>query len=129
MQITRGMSLNHELSALFETMSKVMELKGESVFKAIAFGKVARALRDVSIDIKKCCDEGTLKEIEGLTPAMLVARFGMEAAAQQLLVAAVNAAAVAQDHFSDLRAAGKFVQQSRLITHGRPPFRRFRYAP
>src|SRR5438067_12279300 len=60
------MSLNHELSMLFETMSKVMELKGENVFKAIAFGKVARALRDVSIDVKKCCDEGTLKEIEGI---------------------------------------------------------------
>jgi DNA polymerase (family 10) len=60
------MGLNQELSALFETMSKVMELKGESVFKAIAFGKVARALRDVSIDIKKCCEEGTLKEIEGI---------------------------------------------------------------
>ena len=60
------MGLNQELSALFETMSKVMELKGENVFKAIAFGKVARALRDVSIDIKKCCDEGTLKEIEGI---------------------------------------------------------------
>src|SRR2546426_1147419 len=34
------MSLNHELSALFETMAQGMEIKGESVFKALDEGKL-----------------------------------------------------------------------------------------
>ena len=34
------MSLNDELSDLFATMAALMEIKGESAFKAIAFSKV-----------------------------------------------------------------------------------------
>ena len=39
------MSLNHELSNLFSTMAALMEIKGESVFKAIAFSKSTRSRR------------------------------------------------------------------------------------
>src|SRR6476646_4104781 len=60
------MPLNHDLSDLFERMAQLMEIKGENVFKCIAFHKVARALKDMTIDLRKCCDEGTLKEIEGI---------------------------------------------------------------
>src|SRR5581483_277593 len=61
-----GMALNHELSELFRTMAAIMEIKGESVFKSIAFSKVSRLLKDMTFDIRKCCDEGTLNEIEGI---------------------------------------------------------------
>jgi len=60
------MALNHELSALFERMAQLMEIKGMNVFKSIAFHKVARQLKDMTLDIRKCCQDDTLKEIEGI---------------------------------------------------------------
>jgi DNA polymerase (family 10) len=60
------MSLNNDLSDLFRTFAAVMEIKGESTFKAIAFSKVSRILKDATFDVRKLCDEGTLEEVEGL---------------------------------------------------------------
>jgi DNA polymerase (family 10) len=60
------MSLNSELSDLFRTFAQIMEIRGESVFKSIAFSKVSRLLKDMTVDIKKCCDEGTLAQLEGI---------------------------------------------------------------
>jgi DNA polymerase (family 10) len=60
------MSLNHELSDLFKTMAAVMEIKGESVFKCIAFSKVSRLLKDMTFDIRKAHAEEKLDEIEGI---------------------------------------------------------------
>jgi DNA polymerase (family 10) len=60
------MALNHDLSDLFERMAQLMEIKGENVFKCLAFHKVARALKDMTIDLRKCCEDGTLKKIEGI---------------------------------------------------------------
>ena len=36
------MSLNHEIADLFHSLSALMELKGENVFKVIAFQKAGR---------------------------------------------------------------------------------------
>src|SRR3954462_7648624 len=60
------MALNHELSDLFHSLSALMELKGEDVFKVIAFQKVSRILREINIDLKKCMEEGKLCEVEGI---------------------------------------------------------------
>src|SRR3954469_2046578 len=60
------MSLNHELSDLFHSLSALMELKGENVFKVIAFQKVGRILRDLNIDLRRCIEEGKLCDIEGI---------------------------------------------------------------
>jgi DNA polymerase (family 10) len=60
------MSLNLELSDLFHNFSALMELKGESVFKVIAFQKVGRILKEMNIDLRKCIEEGKLCEIEGI---------------------------------------------------------------
>ena len=60
------MPLNHELSDLFHNLSALMELKGENVFKVIAFQKVGRILRELNIDLKRCVEEGKLCEIEGV---------------------------------------------------------------
>ena len=60
------MSLNHELSRLFETMAAVMEIKGEVAFKAIAFHKIARLLKDTSIDLREAFEQNRLGEIEGI---------------------------------------------------------------
>ncbi len=60
------MSLNDDLSNLFSTFAALMEIKGESPFKAIAFSKVSRILKDLTVDIRKACEEETLRDIEGL---------------------------------------------------------------
>src|SRR4051794_2524791 len=60
------MSLNLELSGLFHNFSALMELKGESVFKVIAFQKVGRILKEMNIDLRKCIEEGKLCDIEGI---------------------------------------------------------------
>src|SRR5438045_2368472 len=60
------MALNQELSDLFLSLSALMELKGENVFKVIAFQKVGRILRELNIDLRKCVEEGKLCDIEGI---------------------------------------------------------------
>ena len=60
------MLLNNELSQLFKTLAAVMEIRGESPFKAIAFSKVSRILKDATFDVRKLCEEGKLGEVEGL---------------------------------------------------------------
>src|SRR5688572_1738612 len=60
------MSLNHEISRLFATMAALMEIKGESVFKAIAFGKVGRLLENMTQDVRECVENNTLCDIEGV---------------------------------------------------------------
>jgi DNA polymerase (family 10) len=60
------MALNHDLSDLFRTMAAIMEIKGEPVFKAIAFSKVSRILGDMTIDLRDAVEKGTLDQIEGV---------------------------------------------------------------
>jgi DNA polymerase (family 10) len=63
------MSLNQELSDLFRTLAALMDIKGESAFKAIAFSKVSRVLKDMTLDLRQCCEEGKLKDLEGIGPS------------------------------------------------------------
>src|SRR5690554_3955948 len=60
------MSLNSELANMFQTMAAVLEIKGEPVFKAIAFSRVARAIEDTTIDLREAVERGELKSIEGI---------------------------------------------------------------
>ncbi|MGN6506739.1 MAG: DNA polymerase/3'-5' exonuclease PolX [Tepidisphaeraceae bacterium] len=60
------MSLNHDLADLFKTAAAVMEIKGEPVFKAIAFTKVARLLNDMTLDIRAAVEDGSIGGIEGI---------------------------------------------------------------
>ena len=60
------MSLNQDLADLFKTAAAVMEIKGEAVFKAIAFTKVARLLNDMTLDIKAAVEDGSIGTIEGI---------------------------------------------------------------
>src|SRR3954468_19766138 len=60
------MSLNQELSDLFASLAALMELRGENVFKVIAFQKVSRIVRESNIDFKKCMEEGKLCDVEGI---------------------------------------------------------------
>src|SRR5687768_14446051 len=60
------MSLNQELAELFSSLAALMELRGENVFKVIAFQKVSRIIGESNIDFKKCMEDGTLCDIEGI---------------------------------------------------------------
>src|SRR5213078_2261174 len=60
------MSLNAEIADLFASLAALMELKGENQFKVIAFQKVGRIIRESNIDFRKCMEEGTLCDIEGI---------------------------------------------------------------
>jgi DNA polymerase (family 10) len=63
------MSLNTDLADLFRTFAALMEIKGESVFKAIAFSKVSRLLDNLTVDVKQLYEQGKLGEIEGVGPS------------------------------------------------------------
>ena len=60
------MALNQELADLFASLAALMELKGENQFKVIAFAKVGRIIRESNIDFRKCMEEGTLCDVEGI---------------------------------------------------------------
>lgn len=60
------MSLNNQLSDLFRNFAGIMEIRGENPFKAIAFSKVSRILKDLTFDIRTAVEENRLGEIEGI---------------------------------------------------------------
>lgn len=60
------MSIQQTLVSLFKTAAAVMEIKGEPVFKAIAFSKVARLLDDPSIDIVAAVNDGSIAKLPGI---------------------------------------------------------------
>ncbi len=60
------MSLTHDLAGLFERMAQIMELKGENPFKAIAFHKVARVLKELTIDLRDAVADGSIRSIQGI---------------------------------------------------------------
>src|SRR5438552_332900 len=67
--VSRSMSLNTDLSALFATMADIMDIKGENTFKVLAFRKVGRILADLTFDVRDCIRNNTLCEIEGIGPS------------------------------------------------------------
>src|SRR5688572_24755982 len=60
------MSANDDLSELFRTMAAVLDIRGEVSFKAIAFSKVGRLLKDLPEDIKQIHARGELKNVDGI---------------------------------------------------------------
>lgn len=60
------MSLNSELARMFATMASVLELRGEPVFKSIAFSRVSRLIEDSSVDLRAAVESNTLEEIQGI---------------------------------------------------------------
>jgi DNA polymerase (family X) len=60
------MSMNQTLAELFQTAAAVMEIRGEPVFKAIAFSKVARLLGDMTTDIAQAVQDGSIDKMTGI---------------------------------------------------------------
>jgi DNA polymerase (family X) len=58
---------NRQIARLFEEMADVIEILGGDRFRALAFQKTARILRDLSMDVASLCDDPkTLTEIDGI---------------------------------------------------------------
>ena len=57
---------NKELADLFQDAAKILDLKGDNAFKAIAFRKVATLLDNMPDDVKKLHSEGGTKKIEAV---------------------------------------------------------------
>ncbi|HEX8341478.1 MAG TPA: DNA polymerase/3'-5' exonuclease PolX [Tepidisphaeraceae bacterium] len=60
------MSLNAPLAKLFKTAAAVMEIKGEPVFKAIAFQRISRMLEDDVFDAQKSVDTAWAEPVAGV---------------------------------------------------------------
>ena len=60
------MSQQAELVKLFATAAKILDLKGEVPFKAIAFQKVARLLKEGDVDVVAAHAEGRLEKVGGI---------------------------------------------------------------
>ncbi len=60
------MTIQQTLVSLFKIAAAVMEIKGEPVFKAIAFSKVSRLLDDPGIDIKAAVEDGSIATMPGI---------------------------------------------------------------
>ncbi len=58
--------MNQKISNLFERLAAILEIKGANRFKVIAFSKVARALKDLTYDIRPLVLEGNLPPIDGI---------------------------------------------------------------
>jgi len=57
---------NRELAALFQKMADILEFKDDNPFKINAYRKSARILSDLTDDVEKLAQEGTLQQIPGI---------------------------------------------------------------
>ena len=61
---------NHELAAVFDRIAALLEIKGEVVYKFLAYRRAAENLRSLSEDVQVIAQEGRLKEIPGVGKAI-----------------------------------------------------------
>lgn len=61
---------NREMADTFEAIARFLEIKGEGVYRVLAYRKVADALRDLSQDVSAIHEQGKLQEIPGVGKAI-----------------------------------------------------------
>ena len=61
---------NREMADIFEAIGQFLEIKGEGVYRVIAYRKAADALRDLSRDVHAVHAEGNLQDIPGVGKAI-----------------------------------------------------------
>lgn len=60
------MEMNKTLAKMFQRIADALEIKGENMFKILAYRKVARVLGDLPKDISIYAQEDTLQDIPGI---------------------------------------------------------------
>jgi DNA polymerase (family 10) len=58
--------VNGEIADIFDKMSRVLAFKGANRFRALAYERAARSLRDLDEDLTDLAREGKLEEIPGI---------------------------------------------------------------
>ena len=61
---------NQELAEIFETIANLLEIKGEVIYKILAYRKAADSLRDYGGNVYTVWQEGKLIDIPGVGKAI-----------------------------------------------------------
>src|SRR5215210_970053 len=61
---------NQELAQVFANVGDLLEIKGEVIYKILAYRRAAESLRDYSRDVRAVWKEGKLREIPAVGPAI-----------------------------------------------------------
>ena len=61
---------NSQISAAFDEIAALLELKKDNIFKIRAYRKVARAIGELTESVEKLVAENRLHEIPGVGPAI-----------------------------------------------------------
>jgi DNA polymerase (family 10) len=61
---------NQELAEIFETIANLLEIKGEVIYKILAYRKAADSLRDYGGNVYTVWQEGKLTDIPGVGKAI-----------------------------------------------------------
>ena len=71
MQMTQGRRYNNQqLADVFDTIADLLEIKGEVIYKTLAYRKAADNLRNLGRDINEVWREGDLTDIPGVGKAI-----------------------------------------------------------
>lgn len=62
--------MRNEITLILKEIAELLELKGENHFKTRAYSNAAALISDDNIDIERHVREGTLREINGIGPAL-----------------------------------------------------------
>jgi len=62
---------NSEISAIFDDIAAVLELKKDNIFKIRAYRKVARSIDELNVPVTQLVTEGRLQEISGAGEAII----------------------------------------------------------
>ena len=61
---------NKQIAAIFEDIAERLKLKKDNIFKIRAYQKVAREIRELSVEVEQLVREDRLKEIPGAGEAI-----------------------------------------------------------
>src|SRR4030066_598288 len=61
---------NQQLSKSFQVIADLLEIKGENIYKILAYRKAAESLRNLSQDINDIWNQGKLTEVDGVGKAI-----------------------------------------------------------
>ena len=61
---------NSEIARVFQDIAALLELKGENPFKIRAYQKVARSIKDLSVEVEQLVTEDRLEEVPGAGEAI-----------------------------------------------------------
>ena len=61
---------NSEVARVFQDIAILLELKRENQFKIRAYQKVARSIKDLSVEVEQLVTEDRLKEVPGAGEAI-----------------------------------------------------------